>query len=49
VTSEDPIAHNVAMYFSRSGQGKLLEALDALRQYVMGYLTLANTHGRFER
>jgi hypothetical protein len=49
VTCEDPIAQNVATYFSRSGQGKLLEALDALRQYVMGYLTLEKTHGRFER
>jgi hypothetical protein len=49
VTSEDPIAQNVATYFSRSGQRKLLEALDALRQFVIGYLALEKTHDFFER
>jgi hypothetical protein len=44
VTSNDPIAQNVATYFSRSGQRKLLEALDALRQFVIGYLALEKTH-----
>jgi hypothetical protein len=49
VTSEDSITQNAATYFSRSGQRKLLEGLDALRRLVIGYLALEKTHCLFER